>query len=61
MVCTCTYTLTMDENIITATVKATGRVVKVYRLKTGGWGLYEDGGKTTFKDSELTDWKGVKS
>ena len=44
----------MENKILEATVKATGAKVKVYRLTAGGWGLYIDGGKTTFADAELS-------
>lgn len=43
----------MSNPIITATVKATGVKIKVYKLKSGGWANYEDGGKTVYQDHEL--------
>lgn len=43
----------MSKSVVEAIVKATGRQVKVYKLKSGGWALYDDGGKTTFQDHEL--------
>lgn len=44
----------MKNEIREAIVKATGEKVKVYRLETGGWGNYQDGGKTIYQDHELT-------
>lgn len=36
-----------------AVLLSTGNRIIVYPLKSGGWGLYIDGGKTTFKDEEI--------
>lgn len=44
----------MNNPTIEAIVKSTGQKVKVYKLHSGGYGLYEDGGKTTYTKEQLT-------
>lgn len=41
------------NRIIEVIIIATGQKVKVYKLKSGGWALYEDGGKTIFQDNQI--------
>lgn len=43
----------MENKIQEVKIKATGQTVKVFKLKTGGWGNYQDGGKTTYTDKEI--------
>lgn len=43
----------MKNKIMVATIKSTGVTVQVYKLNSGGWALYSDGGKTTFTDDQL--------
>lgn len=44
----------MAENKIRkAKIRKTGEVVSVYALKSGGYGNYQDGGKTVYQKSEL--------
>lgn len=41
------------DSVIIVIIIATGNRTMVYRLKSGGWGLYIDGGRTTFTDEEI--------
>ena len=40
------------SKVVKATVKATGKQVEVYKLRSGGWCDYSDC-KTVYKDEEL--------
>lgn len=54
----------MKNSTYNAQVLSTGTKVKVYRLRQPKddkvWALFDDGGKTTFKESELTILDEVK-
>lgn len=43
----------MENKVRKAKVVKTGETVKVYALKSGGYGNYEDGGKTIYQQAEL--------
>lgn len=45
--------LNIMAQIRKAKIKATGQIVEVYRLTSGGYGNYHDGGKTIYQESEL--------